>query len=202
VSDDVGKIVINISKKDGIFQRLVDTWSCLGCSLAFSEYLPMFEGEEIRFQTNQMPVLGETKCLELAQLLRFSPYEYEREYWKRFGRDHLVHNPSFSNSMGMPTKIMQSYLTLFVASSVARYRPDLWSSILNGETEEKSFFARAYRNALLTFAEFGIDSNSLLERALNHDQKNPPTREEQQRSNPAATDRFSFTHPHKNARGS
>jgi len=164
LSDDVGKIMIDISKKDGIFQRVVDTWSCLGGSLALSEYLPMFEGDEIGFQINQIPLFKETKCLELAQLLRFNPYEYEREYWKRFGRDKLVHNPSFSNSMGTPTKIMQSYLTLFVASSVARYRPVLWSSILAGETEEKALFALAYRNALLTYAEFGINSNSFIHR--------------------------------------
>jgi hypothetical protein len=164
LSDDVGKIMINISKKDGIFQRVVDTWSCLGCSLALSEYLPMFEGNKIEFQTNQMPLFKEIKCLELSQLLSFKPHEYEREYWKTFSRGKLVWNPSFSNSMGTPTKIMQSYLTLFVASSVARYRPVLWSSILAGETEEKANFALAYRNALLIYAEFGRNSNSFLNR--------------------------------------
>jgi len=66
--------MIDISKKDGIFQRVVDTWSCLGGSLALSEYLPMFEGDEIGFQINQMPLFKETKCLELAQLLRFNPH--------------------------------------------------------------------------------------------------------------------------------
>ena len=111
-----------------------------------------------------MPVLKENKSIELAQLLRFDPYKYERNYWKRFGREELVHNRSFSNSMGTPTKIMQGYLTLFVASSVARYRPVLWRSILAGETAEKALFALAYRNALLTYAEFGINSNSFLHR--------------------------------------
>ena len=164
LSDDVGKIMINISKKDGIFQRVVDTWSCLGGSLALSEYLPMFKGDKIEFQTNQMPLFKKIKCLELSQLLDFKPHEYEREYWKRFGREKLVQNHSFSNSMGTPTKIMQSYLTLFVASSVARYRPVLWSSILAGETEKKAHFALAYRNALLMYAEFGINSNSFLNR--------------------------------------
>lgn len=164
LSNDVGKIMINISKKDGIFQRVVDTWSCLGCSLALSEYLPMFGGDEIGFKTNQKPLFEEIKSLELSQLINFNPHEYEREYWKTFGRRKLVHNPSFSNSMGTPTKIMQSYLTLFVASSVARYRPVLWASILAGETEEKAHFALAYRNSLLMYAEFEINSNSFLHR--------------------------------------
>ena len=53
---------------------------------------------------------------------------------------------------------------MFVASSVARYRPVLWSSILAGETEEKAHFALAYRKALLMYAEFGINSNSFLHR--------------------------------------
>jgi len=163
MSDDVGKIKITISKKDGIFQRIVDTWSCLGCSLAFSDYFPMFEGDVIGFRSNQMS-FQESNSFELVQLLNFNPYDYERRYWKEFGREKLVHNPSFSNSMGTPTRIVQSYLTLFVASSVARYRPILWSSILSGESEDKTAFALAYRDALLMYAQFGLNSQSFLHR--------------------------------------
>jgi hypothetical protein len=159
--DDVGKIKITIERKHGIFQRVLDTWSCLGVSLAFSVYLPMFKGHTIEFLTNPMPYFKETNCLELAQLLNFDPCKHERNYWKEFGRENLVHNP-FNYYMGVPTRIVQNYLTLFVASSIARYRPILWSSILSGETEDKAAFALAYRKSLMIYTEFGPNSSSFL----------------------------------------
>ena len=64
--------------------------------------------------------------------------------------------------MGTPTRIMQSYLILFVASSIARYRPILWASILSGDTKEKAAFALFYKEALLKYAEFGLNSASFL----------------------------------------
>ena len=64
--------------------------------------------------------------------------------------------------MGTPTRIMQSYLVLFVASSIARYRPILWASILSGDTDEKAAFALSYRDALLKYAQFGSNSTSFL----------------------------------------
>jgi hypothetical protein len=35
MTDDIEKIEITISKTDGVFQRTVDRWSCLGGNLAF-----------------------------------------------------------------------------------------------------------------------------------------------------------------------
>jgi hypothetical protein len=161
MGEDVGKIKITLMK-NGLFQRLLDAWSCLGVSLAFSEHLPAFNGDEIGFQSNQIPFPQQSRSLELANLLIFDAHEYERTYWKTFGREKLTQNHSLSNSMGTPSKIMRSYLILFAASSVARYRPVLWSSILSGETEDKSAFALAYRDALLTYSQFGINSISFL----------------------------------------
>jgi hypothetical protein len=162
MTDDIEKIKITLSKTDGIFQRKMDTWSCLGANLAFSTVLPAFEGKEIVFRSNQMPVFQKSNCCVLGQLLNFDPYDHERLYWKEFGRKELVMNPSFNYWMGTPTRIMQSYLILFVASSIARYRPILWASILSGDTKEKAAFALSYRDALLKYAEFGLNSASFL----------------------------------------
>ena len=162
MTDDIEKIKITLSKTDGIFQRTMDTWSCLGANLAFSTVLPAFEGKEIVFRSNQMPVFQKSNCCVLGQLLNFDPYDHERLYWKEFGRKELVMNPSFNYWMGTPTRIMQSYLILFVASSIARYRPILWASILSGDTKEKAAFALSYRDALLKYAEFGLNSASFL----------------------------------------
>jgi hypothetical protein len=162
MTDDIEKIKITMSKTDGIFQRTMDTWSCLGGNLAFSTVLPAFEENEIVFHSNQMPFFQKSNCCELGQLLSFDPHDHERPYWKKFGRKALVMNPSFNYWMGTPTRIMQSYLILFVASSIARYRPILWASILSGDTKEKAAFALFYREALLKYAEFGLNSPSFL----------------------------------------
>jgi hypothetical protein len=162
LNDNVGEIKIQFLK-DGLFQRLVDAWTCMGASLAFSAYLPIFEEGKVEFQSNQIYVLQESNCLNLAQLLNFDPVkDYENVFWNTFGREKLLQNPSFSNSMSVPTRILKNYLILFAASSIARYRPILWSSILSGETEDKTAFALAYRNALLMYAHFDINSLSFL----------------------------------------
>jgi hypothetical protein len=129
---------------------------------SISAVLPAFEGNEIAFHSNQMPFFQKTNCCELGQILSFDPYNHERLYWKEFGRKELVMNPSFNYWMGTPTRIMQSYLILFVASSIARYRPILWASILSGDTNDKAAFALSYRDALLKYAQFGLNSRSFL----------------------------------------
>ena len=162
LTDDIGKIEITIDQKNGVFQRVVDTWSCLGVSLVFSGYLPMFKDNGIVFVANKIPFLNESTCFNVTQLLNFDACKQERRYWKEFGRENLVFNPSINFYMAVPSRILQNYLILFVASSIARYRPILWSSIISGETEDKSAFALAYRKALLTYAEFGLNSHSFL----------------------------------------
>lgn len=124
----------------------------------------MFKEDSIDFLPNEWWLLKDSKCLELSKLINFDPNEFTRGYWRTFGRTNLVHNDSFSNSTGLPTSVLKGYLILFAASSIARYRPILWSSILTGENEDKAAFALAYRNALLTFSQFGINSNSFLNR--------------------------------------
>lgn len=165
-TDNMDEIKITVSKDgNGLFQRLVDAWTCLGGSLAFSAYLPTFEKEKIEFQPNQLYFLEESNCFSLAQLLSFNPVkDYARKYRQIGGKEKLVHNPSLSNSMIVPTRILQNYLILFVASSVARYRPILWTSALSGDTNSKVAFALSYREALLIYAQFGINSPSLLQR--------------------------------------
>ncbi len=162
-SDDVGKIKITI-KKDGLFQRLVDTWTCLGTSSAFSEFIPFRKSKSINFQPNQMYFLKQSNCIELDKLLKFNPTnDYERYYWKTYGRKNLLQNTSFRNSMNGPTRILRSYLMLFVASSIARYRPILWSSVLSGSDTHKSALSLEYRNSLLAYAQFGVNSVSFLQ---------------------------------------
>jgi hypothetical protein len=147
----------------GLFQRLIDTWTLLGGSPAFGKFVPLLQEQKITFFPNELCLLKESRCLELSELLDFNPKKCFRQYSKTFGKK-LIHNSSFYNSTGMPTSILKGYVVLFVASSIARYRPILWGSILSGETQDKANFALAYREALLTFAQSGINSLSFLNR--------------------------------------
>jgi len=71
-------------------------------------------------------------------------------------------NPSIRFWGGLPSEIVQSYLTIFAASSLARYRPSLWHSVLIGEKPEQTRCAEKIRDALLKYARYGINSNSFL----------------------------------------
>lgn len=147
----------------GLFQRLIDSWALLGTSPAFSGFVLKIVNSRIEFQPNELYLLKTTKRLSLKQLLDYDPVNnYERAYWKIDSSKIFAHNLAFSNSMNLPTRILQSYLILFFASSVARYRPIVWSNILAGRTGDEVNFALSYRHALLTYAQFGINSQSFL----------------------------------------
>jgi len=153
------------SETRGLFQRLIDTWTLLGASVAFSIYLPIFEDDQINFEPNKLYLLSKSNYLTLGQLLSFDPVkDYERKYWKTYGREKLLQNSSLSNSMNLPTNILKSYLVIFVASSLARYRPILWSSILIGAKPNQTTFALYSRKALLDYALYNnlVSNSSLL----------------------------------------
>ena len=163
-SSKIETIRIEFHKKPGLFQRFIDTWTLLGLSLVFSKFIPVFEGERIDFEPYDRYLPGETDALSLRQLWSFDPYADEREFWKRHGRENLLSNRSIGFWGGWPSDIMQSYLTVFAASNVARYRPALWQSVLVGEKPEQTLFAVRMRDALLRYTQHGINSNSLLDR--------------------------------------
>lgn len=160
LSENIEDIKIRFRKEKeemtrGLFQRLIDTWTLLGASLAFSPFLPVFEGNEIKFESNKLYLLSKPNYLSLKQLLTFDPVEdFERKYWKVYGREKLLQNTSLSNSMNLPTNILKSYLIIFVASSLARYRPLLWTSVRVGENSDQTNFALYSRGALLDYALF------------------------------------------------
>jgi hypothetical protein len=171
LNGDLTKLAIRFRKEEkkggetrGLFQRLIDAWTLLGTSPAFSAFLPILKDNQFTVRPNQLFLLEKSKSLGLARLVNFDPVDdYERPYWKRFGRKELIQNMSFTNSMNLPTRILQSYLILFIASSVARYRPILWSSVLSGESKAEASLAFAYRSALLTYAQYGGGRASFLD---------------------------------------
>ena len=131
--------------------------------MAFSAHIPAIEENKIKFQQNKLYFLQDSNELEVSRLLSFNPNEdFERNYWRTYGREKLLRNSSFATWGNGATRVLKNYLVLFVASSIARYRPNLWASTLLGETKNQADFTLATRAALLGYTQFGLNSTSFL----------------------------------------
>jgi len=155
LSEDIQTIEIQFRKeKDqmtrGLFQRLVDTWTLLGTSSAFSFFIPIFESNELEFTQNTHYLLTSSNSLPIGKLLAFDPTDYERNLYTDFGKK-LASCPFLINPTYAPIDTLKNYLITFASSTRARYRPTLWNSVLIGETAVQSDFALHFRNALMGY---------------------------------------------------
>lgn len=150
LDDELAKIEIKISKS-GLFQRLVDTWTIIGASLAFSRFLPIVKNHTVEFIPNEGYLAGESDELSPEQLMRFKPVEYEKSLYATHRKDLLSCSSFMANSVSLPNTYFRSYLLLFIASSIARYRPVLWKTILSGRGRLESHFALDSSRALLDY---------------------------------------------------
>lgn len=138
LSDNLEDMKIRIFK-DGLFRRIMDTWTIIGAPLAFSPFLPILRNNKLHFQPNDMNLLGNSNELSLRELMKFDPVDFEKELNSK-RRNNVVVCPFLANSIYLPNRFLKSYLLLFAASSIARYRPILWHSVLKGKGEFESDF--------------------------------------------------------------
>lgn len=153
--ENVEEVQIQFKKQkelrtEGVFQRLIDTFTLLGTASAFSSFLPVFEGTDIEFIPNDYIFLKDSEYVKLKDLIGFDSTNYERSLQSAFG-NKLILCLFIANSTSLPTDILRSYLIIFASSSLARYRPVLWNSIFLGEKPEQAGFALQYRDALLEY---------------------------------------------------
>ena len=149
LDDELSEIRVQILKS-GLFQRLIDTWTVIGASLAFSRFLPVVKGQKVEFIPNEEYLPGESDELSPEQLLRFKPVEYEKSLHE-IQKGTLLSCPFIANSISLPNEFFRSYLLLFLASSIARYRPVLWKTVLSGEGRLESDLAIDSSEALLHY---------------------------------------------------
>jgi len=153
-SDDLAKIKIQIlHTKNSLFQRLIDTWTLLGVPLAFSLFFMARRNRKIEFTQNNDYLLrfdAKKKCgeISLPELLAFDPDDFESVLKSKDVNKELL-QVAGSPGISFPNRALKSYLIFFVASTLARYRPVVWHSILAGENAEKSEFALCALKALL-----------------------------------------------------
>jgi len=155
-SEDILDIELQFLKKGGLFQRFIDTWTLLGGSLAFSQYIPI-KKEELKFTENKNYIIDDSNKLTLKELIQFKPRAFEKWVISDFANEWIRCDPLKSSAIMQINNNLKNYLILFVASSIARYRPYLWELILSGKTPEQSRFARASITAL-----FDLSINNLL----------------------------------------
>ena len=149
LNDNIEDIKIQILKK-GIFRRLIDTWTLIGVSLAFSPFLPLYQSGKLNFTPNEKYLFNQSNELSLMKLLSFNPTDFEKALYSD-RREELLNCSFLINPISLPTQALKSYLVLFVASNLARYRPVLWHSILTGKTPKQSDFALHSVNAVLDY---------------------------------------------------
>jgi hypothetical protein len=149
LSDELRDITIQISNH-GIFGRLVDTLTIMGIPLAFSRVWPTVEKERVKFVPNVEPISGQNGQISLEQLLEFDSWNFYKKI-NDTRRGQLISGPYLRTSAFLFNRFVQDYLVLFVASSIARYRPTLWHSIIVGRSREESDFALRSSEAVSDF---------------------------------------------------
>lgn len=153
VDDNIEDVKVKISKrKDGLFQRLIDTWTLLGASLAFSPFLPVCQQREVNFEPDEHYLVSSSSRISLSQLLAFTSVDFE----KALGKDKVRRARIPRTRVGIidPTDTIKNYLLVFASSNLARYRPIVWNSVLVGKTQEQSNLATQWKIALLGFRDF------------------------------------------------
>lgn len=110
-------------QKSGFFQRIVNSYTILGAPWVFSPFRKTssggFESSDNEFSINNQPVLSLKRLIELKNHVKPDPYGYVFD--------------------------QTDFLFLFLASSLARYKPDIWHSIVNGENrDEIAYFKQTF----------------------------------------------------------
>lgn len=142
----------------GLFQRLVDTWILLGATPMFSPLLGVYEGEEIHYVENDNYLLKNDNRITLRNLLEM---DFEKMVHQIISnqKNKITRVPSLNELLIGPNEDLRNYLILFTASSIARYRPLIWESILLGHTKEQSDFGIKTTGAIEMLLRSGLINN-------------------------------------------
>jgi hypothetical protein len=139
----------------GLFKRVIDTWVLLGNCIAFSKWIPYYD-DKIIFKENDHYLLKNSNTITLKELIDFNPREFEKKMYSSF-KEKFLQSPIGSSPIMQANNNLKNYLILFIASSIARYRPLMWESILIGETFEQNQFNYEVIKSLVD-----LTSNNLL----------------------------------------
>lgn len=133
-------------KKSGFFQRVINTYAILGCTGAFSPFQRTrdnkFEKLDKELDFTKTPTISLRKLIEIK-------------------------NASKPDSPGFIFDQID-FLFLFLASSLAKYKPDLWHSIVNGEFGDEIIYFKQAFNRFETLSSRLIDALFSFYQGQNH----------------------------------
>jgi len=118
--------------EDGSLWRVVDCLTVLGIPTICGRWLPIpknrcLEYEEMNGLSHHMP-----KRMKLSEILGFDVYRFCDEVNQRCAKLGV---PPFGSFMRYINGELHGYILVFVASNIARYRPALWQSVIEGSDE-------------------------------------------------------------------
>jgi len=131
-NQSINSIKIELHDK-GFFHRLVDTFTILGHALAYSSWLPIHQKDrQVVFVKNSLESRIKTRKIGLPSLIEWNSKDFSIEFPSKFPEEG-VHSAQFDG-------LLTDFLLLFTASTIARYRPQLWGEILDGNDEDAAKF--------------------------------------------------------------
>lgn len=139
--DNLREVTIEFQNK-GFFRRLVDSFVILGHPTAYGSSIPMPAKTEMTYRENQIGLKIPIGKIKFVKILDFKPSEFNREFKKKFPRKYYGAHIDV---------LLTDFLIVFVASNIARYRPKLWNSILEGKQEEEAKFKLRVEGAYKRF---------------------------------------------------
>lgn len=118
--------------ENGFFRRLVDTFTILGRPNAYSSWLPLRQDHKYAFVENSLDSQIKIGKIDLLSMMNFTSEDFKNEF--------LQHFPEQEVYPCQYDELLTEYSLLFVASNIARYRPQLWEEILAGSSENEARF--------------------------------------------------------------
>jgi len=143
------KLEFHPFKKRGFFQRVLDTLTILGYPSAFARWIPIVEkNSNLIFVENTLSPFANIKRMDLKDIITFD----ERNYLEKlYAQELAIKN---IHKYELMEKYVRRFLVLFTASTITRYRPQVWSDILAGEGEYESSILTEVRGAYDTYLDF------------------------------------------------
>lgn len=128
----------------GFFKRLIDTFIILGQPTAYGSWI-LFESKDgLLFGENNVSLRMPTDKISLVDILDFKPLAFAKEIKAKY--------PNTNYDRGLDYRFTD-YLVVFIASNIARYRPALWRTIIDGSGKLESRFNQRIRTAYINYAE-------------------------------------------------
>lgn len=136
--------------KRGFFQRILDVLTVLGYPLAFARWIPIVEKNgNLTFEKNNISRIANAKRINLKDIVTFNSHDYIKNIRAKFKL-----KPETRAYFSSMNECIKGFIVLLTASTISRYKPHVWTEILEGEEEYESMLLKQVRRAYLGYFDF------------------------------------------------